>query len=313
VKIQLMIMGRKDAPVAQEQILEVEKMLGEMDLENALQKSELPWYALWDLVLEEGASTSFVLAIKRQIEALVWQRLSVDVYVGAALKLADFKVFATDMDSTLINIECIDEMAEVMNKKERVAKITEDTMNGVIKNFEQSLLQRVGLLKGCSLQQLQKIYDDVLEPNLGAEVLMAACQDKGLKTLLISGGFSFFVDRLVDRLGFDYGIANQLDIKKGVMTGRLVGDIVDGKLKAFTVKNVAARMSAKKRQVIAMGDGSNDLDMFAQAGLSVGYHAKPLVKKVVGFNIVFGGLHTLLAVFEDTRAQYIEFEDQRPS
>lgn len=194
-------------------------------------------------------------------------------------RLSDYKLIAFDMDSTLINIECVDEIAAAVNKKEEVAAITEATMQGLISDFKESLRQRVALLKGVPESTLQAIYDERLQLNPGAETLVAACQQAGLKTLLVSGGFTFFTERIRQRLSIDFTRANMLEVESGVLTGSVLpqpwGDICDGAEKARTLLEVATLMGIAPEQVIAVGDGANDLKMMQEAGVSVAYRAKP--------------------------------------
>lgn len=215
-------------------------------------------------------------------------------------RLSDYKLIAFDMDSTLINIECVDEIAAAVGKKEEVAAITEAAMQGVISDFKESLRQRVALLKGVPESALQAIYDERLQLNPGAEELLAACKQAGLKTLLVSGGFTFFTERIRQRLGVDFTRANRLEIENGVLTGAILpqpwGDICDGAEKARTLLEVAALMGISTEQVIAVGDGANDLKMMQEASVSVAYKAKPTVRRQATIAINEGGLDRLLEV-----------------
>ncbi|MFT3717700.1 phosphoserine phosphatase SerB [Pseudorhodoferax sp.] len=213
-------------------------------------------------------------------------------------RLADFKLIAFDMDSTLINIECIDEIADAAGKKAEVAAITEATMRGEIKDFKESLTRRVALLAGVPVAALQRVYDERLRLNPGAAELVGACQAAGLKVLLVSGGFTFFADRVRARLGIDFVRANLLEEADGRLTGRVVpqcwGDICDGAEKRRTLLEVASLLGVDPRQAIAVGDGANDLPMMGEAGLSVAYHAKPRVREQAMVSIETGGLDRLL-------------------
>ena len=216
------------------------------------------------------------------------------------LKLSDFKLIAFDMDSTLINIECIDEIADAAGRKAEVAAITEAAMQGVITDFKDSLRRRVALLKGVPAAHLEAVYRERLRFNPGAQTLIDAARVAGLKTLLVSGGFTFFADRVKAGLGMDFARSNQLEIVDGQLTGRLIdqswGDICDGAEKRRTLLEVASLLGIDPRQTIAVGDGANDLPMMGAAGLSVAYHAKPRVRAEAQVAINEGGLDRLLEV-----------------
>ncbi|WP_251365292.1 phosphoserine phosphatase SerB [Polynucleobacter sp. MWH-P3-07-1] len=192
---------------------------------------------------------------------------------------ANIRVLAMDMDSTLINIECIDEIADFAGKKADVAKITEATMRGEIKDFKESLRKRVALLEGISVDVLTSVYQERLRPNPGATELLAAAHQRGLHTLLVSGGFTFFTDQLREQMGFTQTQSNTLEIVNNKLTGKVLGNIVDGAAKASYLEQACASLGVRKVQSIAMGDGANDLLMMDGAGLSVAYKAKPLVKE----------------------------------
>ena len=229
------------------------------------------------------------------ITRLVLQR------VDPPFSLANFKLIAFDMDSTVINIECIDEIADAVGLKAEVAAITEATMRGEITDFKTSLRRRVALLKGASLQNLEQVYLERLRLNPGASELVAACKKAGLKVLLVSGGFTYFANRVAERLGIDYVKSNELEINNGLLTGRLVsqswGDICDGEEKRRTLLEHCALLGINPSQSIAVGDGANDLPMMGAAGLSVAYHAKPKVRAQAMVAINEGGLDRLLEVF----------------
>lgn len=217
------------------------------------------------------------------------------------LRLQDFKLIAFDMDSTLINIECVDEIADAAGRKAEVAAITEAAMRGEITDYKESLRQRVALLKGVTVAHLEQVYRHRLQLNPGAAELVLACKAAGLKVLLVSGGFTFFSERLRQRLALDFARSNQLEIVDGQLTGRLLdqswGDICDGAEKRRTLLEACDLMGCSPQQAIAMGDGANDLEMMGVAGLSVAYRAKPRVRAQAKVAIDMGGLDRLLELF----------------
>jgi len=216
------------------------------------------------------------------------------------LRLSDFKLIAFDMDSTLINIECVDEIADAAGRKAEVAAITEAAMRGELADYKESLRQRVRLLAGVTVGHMQQVLDQRLQLNPGAADLVRACQTAGLKTLLVSGGFTFFTDHVRDRLRIDWTRSNVLEVAGGALTGRMVdqawGDICDGAEKRTMLQHTCTRMGIDPSQAIAMGDGANDLPMMGAAGLSVAYHAKPAVRAQAMVAINSGGLDRLLEV-----------------
>jgi phosphoserine phosphatase len=216
------------------------------------------------------------------------------------LRLADFKLVAFDMDSTLINIECVDEIAAVVGRRAEVAEITEAAMRGEIADYKDSLRRRVALLAGASEAALQRVYDERLRLNPGVEAFVQACQSAGLKTLLISGGFTFFSERVRHRLGLDFARANTLGVANGRLTGTLFdrpwGDIVDGREKQRVLLEVIELMGIDPAQSIAVGDGANDLPMMGVAGLSIAYHPKPAVREQAMISITEGGMDRVFEV-----------------
>jgi phosphoserine phosphatase len=221
------------------------------------------------------------------------------------LKLSNFKLIAFDMDSTLINIECIDEIADAAGRKAEVAAITEAAMRGEITDFKDSLRRRLALLKGVSAESLEAVYTQRLQINPGAKELIDACQKVGMKVLLVSGGFTYFADKVKQRLNIDFAKSNLLEIQNGKLTGKLItqswGEICDGEEKRRTVLSTCEELGINPAQAIAMGDGANDLPMMKlcsdAGGLSVAYHAKPKVREQAMVAINAGGLDTLLQVF----------------
>ncbi len=220
--------------------------------------------------------------------------------IAPPLRLSDFKLIAFDMDSTLINIECVDEIADAVGRKAEVAAITEAAMQGKIADYKESLRQRVALLKGVSQADLDRLYEERLRLNPGAAELVAACKNAGLKVLLVSGGFTHFTDRVRDQLGIDYTRSNQLELQDGRLTGRMLnqswGDICDGAEKRKMLLETCALLGISPKQAVAMGDGANDLQMMGEAGLSVAYHAKPAVREAAHVCINTGGLDRLLTL-----------------
>ena len=204
----------------------------------------------------------------------------------------------------LISIECVDEIADAVGKKAEVAAITEAAMRGEITDYKDSLRQRVALLRGVTVADMEQVYNERLRINPGAAELIKACKAAGLKVLLVSGGFTFFSERVRERLGIDFTRANVLEVESGPhcgqLTGRMVdqpwGDICDGAEKRRTVLEVASLLGIEPSQCIAMGDGANDLPMMGVAGLSVAYHAKPKVREQAMVSIESGGLDRLLEV-----------------
>jgi len=217
-------------------------------------------------------------------------------WVCGERSLADFGLFVTDMDSTLINIECIDEIADRQGLKTEVAAITEAAMQGEI-DFRESLTRRVALLAGLPEAALGEVYDQRLQLNPGAEALMRGLKRAGLRTMLVSGGFTFFTDRLKARLGFDHAYANELEVADGRLTGRVRGEIVDGAAKAAHLVRVRDELGLAPEQTIAAGDGANDIPMLRAAGFGVAYHAKPVLREAADASLAHSGLDGILNLF----------------
>jgi phosphoserine phosphatase len=234
-------------------------------------------------------------ALKREIEAAATEAGLDATFIDAARTLSDFKLLAMDMDSTLITIECIDEIADMQGLKPQVAAITEAAMRGEL-DFSESLTRRVALLKGLDATALQRVYDQRLAISLGGEAMLAAIKAAGIQTLLVSGGFTFFTERLQERLELDYTHANVLEIDAGKLTGRVVGGIVDAEEKMRTVQRICASIGISPRQAIVMGDGANDLKMMGIAGLSLAFRAKPVVRAQADIALNFTGLDGLITI-----------------
>ncbi len=234
--------------------------------------------------------------VKSQIDMAAWAAKLDYAFTERGRALSDFKLVAMDMDSTLITIECIDEIADMQGLKPQVAEITEAAMRGEIE-FKESLTRRVALLRGLDASALQRVYDERLALSPGAEKMLTGIQAAGMKTLLVSGGFTFFTDRMKQRLNLDYTHSNQLEIIDGKLTGQVLGGIVDGEEKKATVERVCKELNISPQQAIVMGDGANDLRMMGIAGLSVAFRAKPVVRAQADVALNFVGLDGILQLF----------------
>ena len=209
--------------------------------------------------------------------------------------LQNFGLLVMDMDSTLINIECIDEIADMHGLKPEVARITESAMRGEIE-FSQSLKMRVALLEGLDETALLRVYEERLRLNPGAEQLIAACKQFGIRTMLVSGGFDFFADRAKTLAGLDYAHANKLEIINGKLTGRIIGDVLDAQSKADWLIRLCDELGLQLSQAIAVGDGANDLKMMGVAGIGVAYHAKPVVQSQATYALNHVGLDGIVGL-----------------
>ena len=217
-------------------------------------------------------------------------------FVPPERRLADFKLLVMDMDSTLITIETIDELADLVNLKPQVAKITEQAMRGEIE-YNESLQRRVGLLKGLDESALKRVYDERLQLSPGAETLLAAAKQHGIKTLLVSGGFTHVTEWLKPRLGLDYTYSNTLGVANSKLTGDIIGRIVNADAKRDELLRVSALLGIHREHIIGMGDGANDLKFMAECGVSVAYHAKPIVRGQTTHAVNFGGLDAVVNFF----------------
>jgi len=217
-------------------------------------------------------------------------------YVQDKELLQNFGLCVMDMDSTLISIECIDEIADMVGIKPQVAAITERAMQGEL-DFAQSLRERVALLKGLSEADLMRVLNERLQLNPGAKEWIETCKKNNITTLLVSGGFTFFADRVKAMLGLDYAVSNTLEIIDGKLTGRVLGDIVDAQRKADELCKLRDQLRLDPTHTIAIGDGANDLKMMAVAGVGVAYHAKPVVQAQASYAINHVGLDGVINLF----------------
>lgn len=216
-------------------------------------------------------------------------------FVQDAHTLNKFGLVVMDMDSTAITIECIDEVADMYGLKPQISAITESAMRGEIE-FAESLRRRVALLAGLDESALQRVYDERLKLSPGLPKLIAACKEHGIRTLLVSGGFTFFADRVRALAGLDYAHSNILDIANGKLTGKIVGDIVDAQAKADSLIKVSNELGLASQQTIAIGDGANDLKMMSAAGIGIAYHAKPIVQHQATYALNHAGLDGVAAL-----------------
>jgi phosphoserine phosphatase len=270
---------------------------------------------LHSTTLPEAAITAFANRLGRSPDATRensarWKKIAatpelnalaeshqVDIaFVPESRRRADFRLLVMDMDSTLITIECIDEIADRIGVKPQVSAITEAAMRGEL-DFAGALRKRVALLEGLEESALQAVYEERLRLSQGAETLLQAARESGWKTLLVSGGFTFFTDRLQARLGLDHAVANTLEIQSGRLTGRVLGDIVDAERKANELRALASWIGVEPARAIAIGDGANDLKMMGAAGMGIAFRAKPVVRQQATHALNFSGLDGVLNLF----------------
>jgi len=234
---------------------------------------------------------------KQAVESWAAERQVDHAWMPEGRRFADLKLLAMDMDSTLITIECIDELGDMAGKKAEIAGITDQAMRGEI-DYPESLRRRVALLAGLKESALERVYQERLHLTPGAEALVFACKRHGVKLLLVSGGFTFFTERLKARLDLDYTISNTLEVEHGRITGKVLGNIVGAEAKAATFVSILKSLRTTKEHSVAIGDGANDLKMMAEAGLSIAFHAKPVVRAQASCAINWSGLDAVVNLFE---------------
>jgi len=251
-----------------------------------------------DLRLPRLATWDDVSIGERQV-ARIAERMGVDAeLVPMNRRLDDYCLLAFDMDSTLITIECIDEIADYAGCRREVAAITEAAMRGDT-DYDESLRQRAALLAGLPESTLERVYEERLRVTPGAERLIAAARQAKLYVLLVSGGFTFFTERLRERLGLDFACANTLEVIDGTLTGRVLGEIINAEGKKRALERTCAAIGADPSCAIVIGDGANDLEMMSIAGISIAYHAKPRVRSSTTHAIRHEWLDAILNWFDD--------------
>lgn len=235
--------------------------------------------------------------IRRLEEYCFSSKIDITFLPNGRRRWNDFRLLAMDMDSTLITIECIDELADLCGKKSEVSAITEMAMRGEL-DFTQSLKRRVGLLKGVPVSSLETVYNERLKLNPGAEELLSRARENKIQTLLMSGGFTYFTEKLKSRLELNYTFANLLGVENGLLTGDVIGRVVDAAEKRRIVESVCSDLDISPAQAIVVGDGANDLEAMSVAGLSVAYHAKPIVRRTADIALNHVGLDGLLNILD---------------
>jgi len=271
-----------------------------------LQGAPLSGDALSEIVALTGASHVVTLgpsawrlaraAEQPQVQPWCAQRGLDWAWVPDERRLGELRLVAMDMDSTLVTIESIDEMGDMLGIRERIADITAQAMRGEI-DYAESLRRRVALLAGLEEAALEQICEQRMHLSPGAEALVRGCRERGIRTLLVSGGFDFFTAWLQRRLGIDEALSNVLDIERGRLTGRLLGAIVDGRAKAAKLREEMQRLGLRPEQALAIGDGANDIPMMSEAGTSVAYRAKPAVREQATHALDFAPLDGVLHLF----------------
>jgi len=240
----------------------------------------------------------FIGAMKNEGIAPLCEARRLDhAWIEQGRRFSDLRLLAMDMDSTLITIECIDELGDFAGKKAEIAAITAQAMRGEIE-YQESLRRRVAALAGVPETALRDVYDQRLKLTPGAKQLIAACKKNSVQLLLVSGGFTFFTERLKALLGLDHTISNVLEVRDGKLTGALIGDIVDADAKAARFREVLSSLDAGKEQSVAIGDGANDLKMMAEAVISVAFRAKPVVRAQASCALNWCGLDAVVNLFE---------------